>query len=106
MAAVQSAAALTREAIEDAWGEAHREGSLGLETKARLRLAATNNAWSAAEAVDLLYHAAGGSSIYAHSALQRCFRDVHVATQHLMVAQPIYEVVGKVALGIDPKTLL
>ena len=56
--------------------------------------------------MDLLYHAAGGSSIYAHSALQRCFRDVHVATQHLMVAQPIYEVVGKVALGIDPKTLL
>jgi alkylation response protein AidB-like acyl-CoA dehydrogenase len=106
MAAVQSASALTREAIGAAWEEANREASLGLETKARLRLAATNNAWSAAEAVDLLYHAAGGSSIYSENALQQCFRDVHVATQHLMVAQPIYEVVGKVALGIDPKTLL
>nr|NIP16293.1 flavin-dependent monooxygenase [Pseudomonadales bacterium]NIX09582.1 flavin-dependent monooxygenase [Pseudomonadales bacterium] len=106
MAAVQSAAALTREAIGAAWDEANRERSLGLDTKARLRLAAANNAWSAAEAVDLLYHAAGGSSIYADNALQQCFRDVHVATQHLMVAQPIYEVVGKVALGIDPKTLL
>lgn len=106
MAAVQSSTALTREAIGAAWEEANRESSLGLETKARLRLAAANNAWSAAEAVDLLYHAAGGSSIYADSPLQQCFRDVHVATQHLMVAQPIYEVVGKVALGIDPKTLL
>ena len=106
MAAVQSAAALTREVIGAAWEEANREESLGLETKARLRLAASNNAWSAAEAVDLLYHAAGGSAIYADNPLQQCFRDVHVATQHLMVAQPIYEVVGKVALGIDPKTLL
>jgi hypothetical protein len=29
-----------------------------------------------------------------------------VATQHIMVAQPTYEVVGKVMLGIDPKTML
>ena len=35
-----------------------------------------------------------------------CFRDVHVATQHIMVAQPTYEVLGKISLGIDPKTLL
>ncbi|MCY4563582.1 MAG: hydrolase, partial [Gammaproteobacteria bacterium] len=76
------------------------------EIKAELRLAATNNTWSAVAAVDRLYHAAGGSSVYATSDLQRCFRDVHVATQHIMVAQPTYEVVGKVALGIDPKTLL
>jgi indole-3-acetate monooxygenase len=39
-------------------------GRLGMDRKAELRLAATNNAWSAAEAVDLLYHGAGGSSIY------------------------------------------
>jgi alkylation response protein AidB-like acyl-CoA dehydrogenase len=57
-------------------------------------------------AVDRLYHASGGSAIYERSVMQRCLRDVHVATQHLMVAQPTLEVVGKVMLGIDPKTLL
>jgi len=103
---VESAVAFTHRAIDQAWHEAEQSGRLSLDHKAELRLAATNNAWSAAEAVDLLYHTAGGSSIYAHNALQRCFRDVHVATQHIMVAQPTYEMIGKVLLGIDPKTLL
>ena len=105
-AALQSGRALTRETVDRAWRAAQDGGPLSREIKAELRLAATNNTWSAVAAVDRLYHAAGGSSVYATSDLQRCFRDVHVATQHIMVAQPTYEVVGKVALGIDPKTLL
>jgi len=28
-------------------------------------------------------------------------RDVHVATQHVMVAKPTYEVAGRVLLGLD-----
>jgi alkylation response protein AidB-like acyl-CoA dehydrogenase len=105
-ALVGAARALTFEAMDEAWEAAVDSGRLDLEHKARLRLAATNNAWSAAEAVDLVYHAAGGSSVYSSNPLQRCFRDVHVATQHIMVAQPTWEVLGKVSLGIDPKTLL
>jgi alkylation response protein AidB-like acyl-CoA dehydrogenase len=104
-ALVASARALTRETIDAAWQASVAEGTLSNEHKAALRLAATNNAWSAAEAVDLLYHAAGGSAVYRSSPLQKCFRDVHVTTQHIMVAQPTYEVIGKVRLGIDPKTL-
>jgi len=103
---VGSARAFTYEAVDQAWAEAETQSRLGKDIKANLRLAATNNAWSAAEAVDLLYHAAGASAIYESSRLQRCFRDVHVATQHIMVAQPTFEMVGKVLLGIDPKTLL
>jgi len=105
-ALVGSARALTRDAIERAWEAATGSGRLDTPHKAALRLAASNNAWSAAEAVDLLYHAAGGTAIYQSSPLQRCFRDVHVATQHIMVAQPTYEVLGKISLGIDPKQLL
>lgn len=105
-AAVQSARALTHEAIDEAWQCANAEGRLSTHIKARLRLAASNNAWSAAAAVDLVYHAAGGTAIYTKNPLQRCFRDVHVTTQHLMVAQPTFEVVGKVLLGQDPKTPL
>jgi alkylation response protein AidB-like acyl-CoA dehydrogenase len=103
---VASARSLTKTAIDEAWAASVGTGKLETAHKAKLRLAATNNAWSAAEAVDLVYHAAGGTSIYSKSPLQRCFRDVHVATQHIMVAQPTYEVLGKISLGIDPKTLL
>jgi alkylation response protein AidB-like acyl-CoA dehydrogenase len=103
---VDAAVALTHAAIDRAWQAATTSDRLTIETKAELRMAATHNTWSAATAVDLLYHAAGGSAIYTKSPLQRCFRDIHVATQHLMVAQPTWEAVGKVLLGMDPKTLL
>lgn len=103
---VRAARAYTADAIGAAWEQAQREGRIDLERKAELRLAASNNTWSAVEAVDLMYHLGGGSSVYQSSALQRCLRDVHVATQHIMVAKPTYEVVGKVMLGIDPKTLI
>lgn len=103
---VQAARALTTKAINGAWEAALAQGKLSMDHKAALRLAASNNAWRAAEAVDWLYHAAGGTAIYAKSPLQRCFRDVHVVTQHIMVAQPTYEVIGKVQLGMHPKTFL
>ena len=76
------------------------------EMKASLRLAAANATRRSAAAVDRLYQAGGGSSIYEHSVLQRCFRDIHVTTQHVMVASPIYEVVGRVKLGLNPRSLL
>jgi indole-3-acetate monooxygenase len=105
-ALVASSRAYTSAVIDRAWERAAAGGRLDLAAKAELRLAASNNAWAAAEAVDLLYHAGGGSAIYDANPLQRCFRDVHVVTQHLMVAQPTFEVVGKVMLGIDRKTVL
>lgn len=105
-ALVQSAAALTQVAINTSWEVASRGDRLSTENKAQLRLAASNNAWAAAKAVDLVYHAAGGSAIYETSPLQRCFRDVHVATQHIMVAQPTYEVIGRVRLGLPARSPL
>jgi len=99
-AALRSARAYVYGAVDAAWQIASRGESLPLETRADLRLAAVNAAWSAARAVDLAYHAAGGTSVYDASPLSRCFRDIHVATQHIMVAQPIFEVVGRVTLGL------
>jgi alkylation response protein AidB-like acyl-CoA dehydrogenase len=54
--------------------------------------------------VDLAYHAAGGSAVFTSSPLQRCFRDVHTATQHVMVQQRALEAAGKVLLGVDADT--
>ena len=53
--------------------------------KALLRLAATRATSLAAGAVDAMYHAGGGAALYTRSPLQRHLRDVHTATQHLMV---------------------
>lgn len=103
VAKLDATRALTRTYIDQAWQAASSDGRLSQELKANLRLAASNNAWSAVEIVDALYHAGGGTSIYTKSKLQQCFRDVHIPTQHIMVGQPTFEVVGKVKLGLDPK---
>jgi len=101
-AMVAGARALVRESIASAWERACRGDELGLRDRAMLRLAATDAVRRAAEAVDLAWEAAGGSSIHDACPLSRRFRDVHVATQHVMVAKPTYEVAGRVLLGLDP----
>jgi alkylation response protein AidB-like acyl-CoA dehydrogenase len=77
------------------WSEA-----LSDALRASIRLASTHAAQSAAEAVDLMFNAAGTTSIYASSRLERCFRDVHVATQHIAVAPSNIEMVGQYVLGL------
>jgi alkylation response protein AidB-like acyl-CoA dehydrogenase len=69
------------------------------EVRARVRLASAHAAQSAAEAVDLMCNTAGTTAIYASSRLERCFRDVHVATQHMAVAPSNIEMVGQYFLG-------
>ena len=44
---------------------------------------------------------AGGSALYESGALQRRFRDVHAATQHMLVAPGTWELAGRVRLGVD-----
>lgn len=74
-------------------------GEIGDEWSARVRLASAHAAASAAEAVDLMFTAAGTTSIYATSRLERCFRDVHIVTQHVAVAPSNIEMVGQYLLG-------
>jgi alkylation response protein AidB-like acyl-CoA dehydrogenase len=100
-AALGSARAFLLETIDAAWTAAGREGAIPLALRARLRLAATASALGAARAVDAAYEAGGASSIYATSALQRCFRDVHALTQHMLVAPATLELVGRVLLGVE-----
>ena len=99
-AARRSAAALVREVVAEAWDAAAAGSPLTAEHIRLVRLAATDATWRSADAVDLAYHAAGGSSVHESSPLQRLFRDVHVVTQHGMVAERTYEPIGRIALGL------
>lgn len=106
-ATLGAARAFLFDAIERAWQAAATHGEMTIQQRAQLRLAATHATVSSATVVDLMYNAGGGTSVYASSPLQRCFRDVHVVTQHMMVAPATYELVGRVLLGLetDPSTL-
>jgi alkylation response protein AidB-like acyl-CoA dehydrogenase len=99
-AQVRSARAFMVEAIEAAWAPASRGAEIGIDERMALRLAATHATEAACRAVDLCYTLAGGTSVYRSSKLQRRFRDVHVVTQHMMVAPPSYELAGRVLVGL------
>ena len=62
--------------------------------RALLRLAMTDAVQSSAQAVDLMWAVAGSSPVYTSSPLERCFRDIHVATQHAAVGVFSWETLG------------
>jgi alkylation response protein AidB-like acyl-CoA dehydrogenase len=98
---LRSARAFLLGSAQEAWDEIEAGGSDSLRMRALLRLANTQAAVTSAEVVDLMYNAGGGSSVY-ESRLERCFRDVHAATQHRAVSVGNYELAGSVLLGLDP----
>ena len=71
-----------------------------MELRRDLRLATNNAVEASVKTVDAMYTLAGGTSVYNSSRLQRHFRDVHVATQHIMIGPDILETVGKLYLGV------
>lgn len=83
-------------------------GSHGIDvpdkSRAELRLAVTAAARRSVEAVDLCYHAGGGSAVYDKSPLQRVFRDAHVAITHAMVAPRTLEPLGRLMFGLPTNT--
>jgi alkylation response protein AidB-like acyl-CoA dehydrogenase len=105
-ATVQEAVARAQAGIESCW---HYLAERSVEPsdppsaadRVRLRLAATSAVETSRAIVDRLYTLAGGSSLYQKSPLQRHLRDIHTATQHMMVGQPTWEMTGRVLLGLD-----
>jgi alkylation response protein AidB-like acyl-CoA dehydrogenase len=97
---LRAARALLFETVNSAFTAA-TQGEVSLRTRAELRLAFTHAVRTSARVVDLMYEAAGGTAVYRSSPLQRCFRDVHTATQHAMVMPTTLETIGSVLLGLE-----
>ena len=100
-ATLRSARAFYYEAIETAWHAARTTGHIDTEHRRDIRLATTFATHACAETVDRMYNLGGGTSVYRRSPLQRIFRDVHVATQHMMVSPATLELTGRLLLGVE-----
>jgi alkylation response protein AidB-like acyl-CoA dehydrogenase len=103
-ARLRSARAFYYETLEAAWAAAGRGESIPLELRRDLRLATTHTVSECTKVVDAMYTLAGGASVYESSRLQRQFRDVHVATQHIMVGPGTLETVGRLLFGLESNT--
>jgi indole-3-acetate monooxygenase len=105
-AAVSAGSAFLLDELSTAWDVAVRGDKVSVDQRLRIRLAAVHAAEESARAVDLAYHLGGGSSVYSANVLQRCFRDVHVATQHLQVSRKVLETIGRTMVNLDTDTSL
>ena len=97
---LRAARALFYQTIDDIW-QAMSEREANLADRVAIRTANVHALRTGMEVIDRMYSIVGGSSIWEHSCLQRHFRDVHVASQHMMVADSVMELAGRVMLGLD-----
>jgi indole-3-acetate monooxygenase len=89
--------------LADIYATAEAGAPFTLDQRARFRLAITHAHRAAVTAVDGVFQAAGTSpAVRLPSRLERCFRDVHVANQHLIASPHTYGQIGAMLIGEDP----
>jgi alkylation response protein AidB-like acyl-CoA dehydrogenase len=94
-----AARAYSREVANSMWSAACEGRSLTPSDWSSVRLAATYVTEIAAEVVGTAYHHGGGSALYESNPLQRYFRDINAATQHVAATDDAYDLAGRVLLG-------
>ncbi len=99
----RSAESLLIQAVDDLWRTVRRGKPPTLEQRAQVRMGCVNAGVAAAAAVDIVWGLAGSGAIFEAAGIERRFRDVHVATQHVALAPRTLEVAGRVLLGLDPQ---
>jgi alkylation response protein AidB-like acyl-CoA dehydrogenase len=101
-AMVSSARGFVFEAIGDMWNTLLTGDPPSHKQRARARLAMVHASTACTQAVELLYKANGGSSVYTGNAFDRRLRDIQTANQHTTVSLKTWEVMGRVLLGLEP----
>jgi len=97
---VQSARAFLYQVGNDIMAAVQTNNTLPDELEARRRLACVNAGVSCVEVVDRLFGLAGATPIYSGHRLERCLRDVHTASQHLVVSPVWWEKTGQFYFGL------
>jgi alkylation response protein AidB-like acyl-CoA dehydrogenase len=105
-AKLRSARSYFHEAVAELWAVASSERPITLGLQANVRLAVMTAVENSVEVVDSLYRLSGSSSIFQSSPIERCFRDVHTAAQHLASQDARWETVGRVLLGLSPESVI
>jgi alkylation response protein AidB-like acyl-CoA dehydrogenase len=103
---VQAARALVFAAFAQAWETllAGRENTL--EERTRMTMSVAQAMRLCTRAVDVAFQRAGGGALYESSPLQRCFRDLHAAGQHIMFSMETWKRIGRSMLGMEQPTFL
>lgn len=104
--AVRSSRALLDAEIGAVWDTVLRGDRVSVDQRAGVRLACAHAALEVGRAVDACHRAAGGSSVARSSPLARCLRDIHTASQHMMLSDRNLLTFGRLRFGVEADTAL
>ena len=105
-ASVRAGRALLHHEVGTVWDVVRRGDRVSVHERSAIRLACAYAAGECAAAVDRCHRAAGGSSVPRSSPLARALRDVHTATQHLMLSDRNVLTHGRLLFGVETDTTL
>jgi len=98
-ARLSAARAYLSNEVEEIWHDVNRNGSLTVEQRMRIRLAATYAIHQAKAVADTVYDAAGATAIFADNGFERRFRDIHTVAQQLQGRKGHFQTVGAYMFG-------
>jgi alkylation response protein AidB-like acyl-CoA dehydrogenase len=98
-ALVASSRTLIHDVVGACWEEIERTGELQQAGRADLRLAMVHCATACRQAVSHVVDTATTAAIKRGSAIDRAHRDIVTASQHLVVNDRVYGMVGRVLMG-------
>ena len=99
---MQAGRAYLRRTYDEIWRQGEAVTTFGATARAADPLASVTAAKLAAQAVDLVHDTAGVTAIQTSCDIERCWRDVHAMTQHVILSSSRFETIGRVMLGLDP----
>jgi alkylation response protein AidB-like acyl-CoA dehydrogenase len=102
---LRAARTLVLDAFDRAW-DTLQERENSLEERTRMTMAVVAAMRLCTGAVDVAFQRAGGSALYDTNPLQRCFRDIHAAGQHIVFSHETWKRIGKSLLGIEQPTFM
>lgn len=101
-ATLEAARLLFYDAAQVVWKEVSATGAVSREGDLRMKLASAHAADVAVQVTDRMHRTGGASSVYSGSPLDRCLRDIHVASQHAGLGDQHYEAAGRAILTPNP----
>jgi alkylation response protein AidB-like acyl-CoA dehydrogenase len=99
---LRAACAYLFDSSDEVWRMGEAGAVFDREARAAARLASVTAVKLCARAVDLVHDASGMSAVQTSSPIERCWRDLHTLSQHVILATTRYEVIGRILLGLDP----
>ena len=105
-AGLLAARAFLFDTISDVWDTANWGDPPTLDQRGRVLLAANQALRAGVEAVNGVFRIAGAEAVLAGHPLQRCFRDIHTAGQHILFSEARDQSYAKLRFGIGQPTFL